>query len=84
MGQQRSDDSTDHKFLLLAVIGFFGLLSEVLGAGLVFAWWHEIPRSLVDYRLYVGAILAFMGFVILIRGMSWIIKQIIIMTIAEN
>ncbi len=73
-----------HRFLLLAVIGFIGLLAETLGVGLLFAWWQETPRSLDDPRLFIGAVLAVIGFVIIIRGISWIVKQIILMTIAEN
>ena len=84
MDREQSDDTVDHKFLLLAAIGFFGLLAEVLGVGMVFAWWHEIPRSFADYRLWGGIVSAFIGFVILIRGLSWVIKQIILMTISEN
>lgn len=73
-----------HRIILLAVIGFLGLLSEAVGVGFLFAWWQEVPRSLTDPRLFVGGALTFIGFIILVRGLSWILKKIIIMTIAEN
>lgn len=70
--------------VVLAVIGFVGLLAETVGVGLLFAWWHEVPRSFSDPRLFLGGVLAVIGFVIIVRGISWIVKQIILMTIAEN
>lgn len=73
-----------NKVILLVVIGFIGLLSEVVGTGFLFAWWHDVPRSFTDPRLFIGGVLSFIGFIIIIRGMSWIIKQIILMMIAEN
>ncbi len=85
-----TDDNTyqprnPHKnIVVLAVIGFVGLLAETIGVGLLFAWWQEVPRSLTDPRIFVGGVLTVIGFVIIIRGFSWIVKQIILMTIAEN
>lgn len=70
--------------VLLAFIGFVGLLTETIGVGLLFAWWQETPRSLTDPRIFIGVILAVIGFMIIVRGLSWIVKRIILMTIAEN
>lgn len=72
------------KWLLLAVIGFVGLLSETIGVGMVFAWWSEVPRSFTDPRLFIGGVLTIVGFVIIVRGISWVVKQLILMMIAEN
>lgn len=74
----------NHKLLTLGAIGVVGLLAEAIGVWLVFAWFKTVPRSLADPRLFVGGVLALLGFVILIRGLSFIIKQIILMTISEN
>jgi uncharacterized BrkB/YihY/UPF0761 family membrane protein len=73
-----------NKVILLIVIGFIGLLAEAVGVGFLFAWWHEVPRSFTDPRLFIGGVLTFIGFIIIIRGVSWVLKQIILMLIAEN
>lgn len=73
-----------NKFILLGLIGFVGLIAEAVGFGFLFGWWQEVPRSFTDPRLFIGAVLTFVGFIIIIRGVSWVIKQIILMFIAEN
>ena len=65
-------------YLLLFMIGVIGLLAEVVGGGMVFAWTQQPPpRSLADPQLFTGGVLAFVGFVIILRGVAFIAKRII-------
>ncbi len=83
-GEEYNPKRKRNKILLLIVIGFSGLVAEAVGVGFLFAWWQEVPRSFTDPRLFIGSVLTFIGFIIIIRGVSWVIKQIILMMIAEN
>lgn len=65
-------------YVLLFLVGALGLLAEVVGAGMVFAWTQQPPpRDLASPQLFVGLLLAFAGFVIIVRGVAFIAKRII-------
>ncbi|MCJ7478642.1 MAG: DUF981 domain-containing protein [Candidatus Nanohaloarchaeota archaeon QJJ-7] len=70
-------DEEDKNYLYLVLFGFFGLLMEAVGFWLLFSWFTTASGNFSDPSLILGAILSIVGFVVLTRWLSSVIKTLL-------
>lgn len=63
--------------LYIALIGFIGLLMEVIGVWLIFSWFSKGDGNLGDPSIILGIVLAILGFVVLTRWLATVIKELL-------
>jgi uncharacterized BrkB/YihY/UPF0761 family membrane protein len=70
-------DEEDKNYIYLVLLGFVGLLMEAVGFWLLFSWLTTSLGNFSEPSLILGSILSIVGFVVLTRWLSSVIRTLL-------